>query len=45
MADQEAQSEQGAVGTEFAEGDFAALLQKEFRPKSDTAKSAVERSG
>ena len=40
MADTESQTEQGA--TEYAEGDFAALLQKEFRPKSDTAKSAVE---
>ncbi len=40
MAEQEAQVEGGAVETE--ESDFASLLQKEFRPKSDHAKTAVE---
>jgi len=30
------------AGVEFQGGDFAALLNKEFRPKTDTAKSAVE---
>ncbi len=34
------QSSAGAV--KFADGDFAALLQKEFRPQSDDAKSAIE---
>ena len=28
--------------TETAEGGFASLLQKEFRPRTDHAKSAVE---
>ena len=42
MAEQEAQVEAGAVATE--ESDFASLLQKEFRPKSDQAKTAVETS-
>ncbi|GIX12604.1 MAG: hypothetical protein KatS3mg118_0563 [Paracoccaceae bacterium] len=41
-AEREAQGAQGA--TELAEGDFAALLQKEFRPKSETARSAVEQA-
>ena len=41
MAD--AQKEAGAAGLGVAEAsDFAALLNKEFRPKSDEAKSAVE---
>ena len=40
MAEQEAQVDGGAVETE--ESDFASLLQKEFRPKSDQAKTAVE---
>jgi len=40
MAEQEAQGAAGA--TAFAESDFASLLNKEFRPKSDQAKSAVE---
>ena len=30
-------------GIEYQGGEFAALLNKEFRPKSDDAKSAVER--
>ena len=41
MAD--AQKEVGAAGVGVAEAsDFSALLSKEFRPKSDQAKSAVE---
>lgn len=36
-------SEQSPLqGVEYAGGDFAALLQKEFKPRSDEAKSAVE---
>lgn len=31
-----------AAGVEVQENDFSALLNKEFRPKSDTARSAVE---
>jgi type VI secretion system protein ImpC len=39
-----AEAEQQAAGgaTAFAESDFSSLLNKEFRPKSDAAKSAVE---
>ena len=34
---------QGTLGaTQFADGDFSALLSKEFRPQSDDAKSAIE---
>lgn len=42
MADQatEAQVEGGA--TETSDSDFASLLQKEFKPRTDTAKTAVE---
>ena len=29
-------------GVTYAGGDFASLLQKEFKPRSDEAKSAVE---
>jgi type VI secretion system protein ImpC len=40
---EEATAAQGAEATaEVAESDFASLLQKEFRPRTDTAKSAVE---
>ncbi len=39
MAEAESQAAQGEVA--FAESDFAALLEKEFRPKSDQAKEAV----
>ena len=42
MADTETQAQAGVAGEELAPDDFAALLQKEFRPKSDTAKTAVE---
>ena len=42
MAEQE-QEAAGAAGEEIIEaGDFASLLNKEFKPKSDQAKSAVE---
>lgn len=41
MADTEAQTE-AAAGETIEASDFEGLLQKEFRPKSDTAKSAVE---
>ena len=42
MAEAETEA-QGAAGESiFANDDFANLLQKEFRPKSDTAKTAVE---
>ena len=41
MANTEAQTEGGAAEAIEA-SDFENLLQKEFRPKSDTAKSAVE---
>lgn len=42
MADAEAQVEGQAGSTVFANDEFASLLQKEFRPKSDAAKTAVE---
>src|SRR4051812_9425761 len=39
----EAQGQSSALtGVEFQGGDFASLLNKEFKPKSDEAKSAVE---
>src|SRR4051812_5972376 len=39
----EAQNQPSALqGVEFQGGDFASLLNKEFKPKSDEAKSAVE---
>src|SRR6476659_10028486 len=41
----ETQQQASAVeGTRLEEGDFAALLQKEFRPKTDEAKAAVEQA-
>ena len=42
MADEEAQVEQAAGATAFGSSEFESLLQKEFRPKSDQAKTAVE---
>ena len=42
MAEEQLQSEAGAEATAFGSSEFAALLQKEFRPKSDQAKTAVE---
>ena len=38
----EKQSQNLAGATEYAEGDFSALLKKEFRPQSDDARSAIE---
>ncbi|MFT6675188.1 MAG: type VI secretion system protein ImpC [Sulfitobacter sp.] len=40
MAEEAKEVEAGAVQTE--ESDFASLLQKEFRPRTETAKTAVE---
>lgn len=42
MADDATQAAAGAVQTEVQESDFASLLQKEFRPRTDEARSAVE---
>ncbi len=42
MAEQESQVDQAAGGSVFENDEFASLLKKEFRPKSDTAKTAVE---
>ena len=40
----ETQAQTGATETIFGSSEFASLLQKEFRPKSDQAKSAVEQA-
>ena len=42
MADEEAQVEAAEGATAFGSSEFEELLQKEFRPKSDQAKTAVE---
>lgn len=42
MAEEQVQAEAGAEATAFGSSEFEALLQKEFRPKSDQAKTAVE---
>ena len=42
MAEEQLQSEAGTGAAAFGSSEFEALLQKEFRPKSDQAKSAVE---
>lgn len=42
MADEATQSAEGAAQTEVQESDFASLLQQEFRPRTDEARSAVE---
>ncbi|MDK3074818.1 type VI secretion system contractile sheath large subunit [Sedimentitalea sp. JM2-8] len=42
MAEEQAQAEAGGAATAFGSSEFADLLQKEFRPKSDQAKTAVE---
>ena len=42
MAEAETQGAAAEGATSFAESDFAALLEKEFRPKSDQAKEAVK---
>ncbi|MDU9005937.1 type VI secretion system contractile sheath large subunit [Sedimentitalea todarodis] len=42
MAEEQAQAEAGGEATAFGSSEFEDLLQKEFRPKSDQAKTAVE---
>ena len=42
MADTATQQSSALQGVTYAGGDFASLLQKEFKPRSDEAKSAVE---
>ncbi|WP_424985105.1 type VI secretion system contractile sheath large subunit [Microbulbifer sp. S227A] len=42
MAEEQAQAEAGGEATAFGSSEFEELLQKEFRPKSDQAKTAVE---
>ncbi len=42
MAEAETEAQGGEHESIFANDDFANLLQKEFRPKSDTARTAVE---
>jgi type VI secretion system protein ImpC len=44
MAETETEAAGGAEETAFGSSDFEALLQKEFRPKSDQAKTAVEQA-
>ena len=44
MAEAEVQSSGGAAAESFGNSEFSNLLQKEFRPKSDQAKSAVEQA-
>ncbi|MBL4919062.1 type VI secretion system contractile sheath large subunit [Szabonella alba] len=44
MAEAELQSSGAAGETAFGNSEFASLLQKEFRPKSDHAKTAVEQA-
>ena len=42
MAEEQQEQQAGAEGAVEESSDFASLLQKEFRPKSDQAKTAVE---
>ena len=42
MAEEQAQVESAGAATAFGSSEFESLLQKEFRPKSDQAKTAVE---
>ena len=42
MADEELQTEAAVAESAFGSAEFENLLQKEFRPKSDQAKTAVE---
>ncbi|KIN75707.1 type VI secretion system contractile sheath large subunit [Sulfitobacter mediterraneus] len=42
MAEEATEAEGGAGAVQTEESDFASLLQKEFRPRTDTAKTAVE---
>ncbi len=44
MAEEELQGQAAGEATVFGSSEFEALLQKEFRPKSDQAKSAVEQA-
>ena len=44
MAEESAAQGSGLTGIEYQGGDFASLLNKEFKPKSDEAKSAVEQA-
>src|SRR5690606_13088836 len=44
MAEEAIQSTEAAGAVQEAESDFASLLQKEFRPRSDQAREAVEAS-
>lgn len=44
MAEVETEAAGGAEATAFGSSDFENLLKKEFRPKSDQAKSAVEQA-
>lgn len=44
MADAEQEAAGAAEATAFGSSEFESLLQKEFRPKSDQAKSAVEQA-
>jgi type VI secretion system protein ImpC len=44
MAETQIQAEGAAGATAFGTSDFANLLQKEFRPKSDQARTAVEQA-
>ncbi len=44
MAETQTEAAGGATETAFGSSEFASLLQKEFRPKSDQAKSAVEQA-
>ncbi|EAQ03144.1 hypothetical protein OB2597_13408 [Pseudooceanicola batsensis HTCC2597] len=44
MAEAETEVSGGAEATAFGSSDFENLLQKEFRPKSDQAKTAVEQA-
>ncbi|MCK0149296.1 type VI secretion system contractile sheath large subunit [Marivita sp. S6314] len=42
MAEEATAVEGGAEATQTSDSDFASLLEKEFKPRTDTAKSAVE---
>jgi type VI secretion system protein ImpC len=42
MATEALQKESALAGVEYAGGEFASLLNKEFKPRTDDAKSAVE---
>ena len=44
MADTDIQKSEAGTETAFGNDEFASLLQKEFRPKSDQAKTAVEQA-